>query len=138
MPNFNSAEYSWKDLEVAILGRSLVNITEVEYTTDVEKKHIYGRGSKPIGIQSGNEKPTGQITIGQSELEAIIQKAKESNKRPTDLSFDINITYTQDGTIVRDRVKGAQLSQVPKSIKQGDPSMTVKLPFLALDIEYDI
>lgn len=138
MPDFNSIEYAWKDIEVVVLGRPLVRITEIEYTTEVEKKHIYGRGKKALGVQTGNEKVTGQLTIGQSELESLIRKAAESGKKPTDISFDINVAYIQEGDIVRDRVIGASLTQMPKSMKQGDTEMAVKLPYIAVDVAYNI
>ena len=138
--DFNSIEYAWKDIEVTFLGRIIARILEIEYTTEVEKKHIYGRGKKPLGIQTGNEKATGQLTIGQSELEAMIRKAQQikPGAKPTDMSFNINIAYIKDVAIVRDRVVGISLTQIPKGMKQGDTDMQVKLPFLALDIEYNI
>lgn len=140
MPDFNSAEYAWKDIEVVIMGRPLVRILEIEYTTEVEKKHIYGRGNKALGIQTGNEKVSGQITIGQSELEAMIRKAAEVKPggKVTDISFNVNVAYRLDVDIIRDRIVGFTITQMPKAMKQGDVDMQVKLPFLALDCEYNV
>lgn len=140
MKDFNSIEYAWKDIEVVMLGRPLARILEIEYTIDSEKKPIYGRGKKALGIQSGNEKAAGSITIGQSELEALIKKAKKIHPtiKITDLSFDVNIGYLAATEIIRDRVIGFTITNLPKSMKQGDTDMQVKLPFLALDIDYDI
>lgn len=138
--DYNSIEYAWKDIEVVFLGRVIGRITEIEYTTEVEKKHIYGRGKKPLGIQTGNEKVTGQITIGQSELEAMIRKAQslKPGAKPTDMSFDVNISYIMDVDVVRDRVVGFTVTQMPKSMKQGDTEMDVKLPGIAMDVLYNI
>lgn len=138
--DYNSIEYAWKDIEVVFLGRIIGRITEIEYTTEVEKKHIYGRGKKPLGIQTGNEKVTGQVTIGQSELEAMIRKAQslKPGAKPTDMSFDINIAYIADVDVVRDRVVGFTISQMPKIMKQGDTDMNVKLPGIAMDVLYNI
>jgi hypothetical protein len=140
MATFSSAEFAWKDIEVVIKGRSLVRILEIEYTTEAEMKHIYGRGKKAVGIQEGNEKVTGQITIGQSELEALIRSAQQANpgSKITDMPFNINITYRQGFQLVRDRVDTVKVSSIPKGMKQGDTDMIVKLPFLALDVEYNI
>ena len=123
-----------------MLGRPLVRIMEVEYTTDVEKKHIYGRGNKPVGVQTGNEKCTGSLTIGQSELEALVAKAKQTkpNAKVTDLVFDVNVSYLQAENVVIDRLESVQPTQVPKGMKQGDTDMQVKIPFLALDIKYGV
>lgn len=138
--DFNSAEYSWNDISISWLGRELVRFLEVKYTTDVEKKHIYGKGSKPIGIQKGNEKVSGEVTVGQSELEAMTRKVQETKAgaKITDVSFDINIAYMQDGVVVVDRIKGASLTKLEKGMKQGDSDMEVKLPFIALDVEYNV
>ncbi|HYH16111.1 MAG TPA: hypothetical protein VD794_12870 [Flavisolibacter sp.] len=138
----STAEYAWKDIEIVFLGRTIEQILEVEYDTEVEKKHIYGRGSKPTGVQSGNEKPTAQISIRQSELEALIRKCQEIKPglKPIHISFDINITYRIEGgvDIVRDRIIGFNPTKMPKSMKQGDTDMQVKIPGLALDIQYNV
>ncbi len=92
--DFNSSEYSWKDLEVVLLGRPLLRILEVKYKGSQETKAIYGRGSNPVGIQKGNKKYEGEIKIGQSELEALCDKAKQvtGSGDPLDLPpFDITI-----------------------------------------------
>jgi hypothetical protein len=140
MKSFNSIEYSWKDLEVVVLGRPLIRILEVEYTIDSEQKAIYGRGKKALGIQSMNEKVTGQITVGQSELESMIKKAKEirPGTKLTDIAFDINVGYLADTEVIRDRIVSVQISSFTKSMKQGDSDMQIKLPFAALDIEFNI
>lgn len=138
--DYNSIEYAWKDLEVTFLGRVIGRLLEIEYTTEVEKKHIYGRGKKALGVQTGNEKVTAQCTVGQSELEAMIRKAQElrPGAKPTDMSFDINVCYRTDTTLVRDRVLGFTITQMPKGMKQGDVEMQVKLPGIALDVLYNI
>ena len=140
MSDFNSAEYAWKDIEISMLGRVLVRVMEIEYTTDVEKKHIYGRGKKPVGLQTGNEKCAGNITIGQSELEAFTADIQATNPgaKITDVAVTVNIAYIQNGIIVRDRVEGAGFTQLKKGMKQGDTDMEVKLPFMALDVVYNV
>ena len=115
-------------------------VTEVEYDVEVEKKHTYGRGKKPAGIQTGNEKPSGNITVKQSLLEALIATAQKVNKNAklTDISFDIQVHYLSGTDLVKDRIVGAEFTKQPKQMKQGDSEMTVKLPFLAVDINYNI
>lgn len=136
----NTSEFQWKDLTVTAMGRTFVGITEVEYDVEVEKKQVYGRGSKVRGIQSGNEKPTGNMTIKQSELEAMIRTAQASNPNAklTDIAFDIQVHYLKGVELVKDRIIGAEFTKQPKQMKQGDGEMDVKLPFLAMDIQYNI
>jgi len=141
MPLFDSAEYAWKDLEAVILGRSLVRILEVQYDTEEDKKFIYGRGKKPLGIQPGNEKYSVQFTIGQSELEALTRKAQEvyadKSKSAKDLVFDINIAYLGEA-VVRDRIVKFHTTKIGKGMKQGDSDMEVKVTGMCEDILFNV
>jgi hypothetical protein len=90
------------------------------------------------GIQRQNEKPAGKLTLGQSELEAMISASP--NGKVTDLVMDIQVHYldADKGAIVRDRIVGAEFTKAPKSIKQGDSDMEISLEFIAMDILYNI
>lgn len=136
------AEFAWRDLQVTMLGKVLEGILDVDYEKEVEKKPIYGRGSKVKGIQPGNEKNGGNITLRQSEVEAMLTAAKAIRPNATllDISFDVQIQYISLGTtnIVKDRVVAAQFTKLPKGMKQGDTDMQIKLPFIAEDILYGI
>lgn len=137
----NNIEYAWEDITVTAMGRAFERILEVEYDVEAEKKQIYGRGKKVKGIQNGNEKPTGTLTLGQSELEALIAQAQKTNRlaKVTDISFDIQVHYLNaTGQLVKDRILGATFTKQPKMLKQGDVDMQVKLPFLATDILYNM
>lgn len=138
--SFNSTEYAWKDLTITVMGRTLERITDVDYDVEEDKKQIYGRGKKVRGIQGGNEKPIGSITLGQSEVESLIRKAQETNPRGklTDLVFDIQVHYLKGTDIVKDRIVGAEFTKNPKAFKQGDPAMEIKLPFMCMDILYNV
>jgi hypothetical protein len=135
----NGVEFEWGDIVITTLGRTLERVTEIEYDTEVEKKQIYGRGKKVKGIQSGNEKPTGSITIGQSEFEAIIRDAQKTKPgaKITDIVTDIQVHYLQGTDIVKDRLVGVEFTKQPKGMKQGDAEMMIKLPFLMMDVQYN-
>lgn len=134
------AEFQWEDIKVSILGRVIEGITDIEYEKEVEKKPIYGRGRKVKGIQNGNEKNSGNITLRQSELEAMLVAAKAANPLATvlDLIFDVQVQYVKGTDIVKDRIVAAQFTKMSKGMKQGDTDMTIKLPFVAEDIIYAI
>lgn len=137
---YNSTEYAWKDIAITAMGRTFERITEIEYDVEVEKKYIYGRGSKVRGVQDGNEKPSGSITLGQSEVEAMIRAAQATNKNAklTDITFDVQVHYLKGTELVKDRIVGATFTKNPKSMKQGDTDMTVKLPFMCMDVLYNV
>lgn len=140
MSDFNSAEFAWKDIEISWMGRVIARVMEIEYTTDVEKKHIYGRGKKPLGVQTGNEKSAGTTTIGQSEYNAMLEKIQQTQPgaKITDISLDINIAYLSETQVLKDRVVGASFMQSKKGMKQGDTDMEIKLPFIAMDVQENI
>ncbi len=133
MAQFNSVEYAWKDLQVSLLGRLLVRILEIEVEPSVEHKEIYGRGSLPVAIQSGNYSFKGKLKIGQSEYNEMVRTAQDAGKRVTDISFDISIAYVNGDGIWRNRVVGAKTTGAKQGMKQGDTDMEIELPFVALD-----
>lgn len=136
---FDASEYAWKDLEIVVLGRPLIRILNVKYTTSQELKEIYGRGQEPLGIQEGNYSYEGGLTLGQSELEALVKKAKELNLSSVlKLKFDVNVAYSLDGTIVRDVCRNGRISKFEKAMKQGDTAMEVELPFRFTKVDYDV
>ena len=136
----NQVEYAWENLTIAAMGRVFERITEIEYDVEVDKKNIYGRGSKSKGVQPGREKPSGSISIGQSEMEAMIRVAQATNPsaKLTDIVFDVQIHYLLGTDIVKDRIYQATFTKQPKGMKEGDGEMTVKLPIMCTDIMYNV
>ncbi|MBK7097902.1 MAG: hypothetical protein IPH58_05560 [Sphingobacteriales bacterium] len=134
--SINTTEFAWSDITVTAMGRTFERILAIEYDVEQEKKQIYGRGKKVKGIQRQNEKPVGKLTIGQSELEAMIAAA---GGKVTELVMDIQVHYldSDKGAIVKDRIVGAEFTKAPKSMKQGDSDMEVELEFIAMDILYN-
>ncbi|MCX6232617.1 MAG: hypothetical protein NTZ33_13860 [Bacteroidetes bacterium] len=138
--DFNSSEYSWKDIEVILLGRSISRILEIKYKGSQETKEIYGKGSEPQAIAKGNKKYEGDIKIGQSELEAMIDKVKviTGSSDPLDLPpFNISVAYVKNGMIRTDVCIGVVLKDVEKALKQGDTDMEVSVPFSCVKIKYN-
>ncbi len=137
---FNSEEYSWKDISIIWLGRIVIRILEIKYKAKQELKPIYGRGSKPLALQSGNESYEGEIKLGQSEIEAAILKAQEIDPNYNVLhlpSTNITICYEKNGIVITDVCKGIKFKELEKALKQGDLDMEITLPWEGLDIEYN-
>ena len=140
MPVINGKEYAWGDIDVIMGGRPVLGLSGIKYKAAQEKEPLYGRGNKPIGIQKGNKKFEGEITLNQSELEALCRAAGTGNS-PLDLPmFDVTVAYIpEEGLpIVVDQIKGVSLTDIEKAMKQGDKKMEVGLPFIALDIQYGV
>lgn len=137
----NQVEYAWENVTATAMGRTFERITDINYGLENDKKHIYGRGSKPKGVQPGRRKPTCDFTIGQSEFEAMIRKAQETkpNADITDLTFDLQIHYREDASVdtVKDKIVQFTPSKFTKGMKEGDTEMSIKVEGLCLDILFN-
>ncbi len=130
------AEYSFKDIRVRLLGRDVIGLTGIKYKKKVVNEFVYGRGSKPLGLQQGNESVEGSITLLQSEFEALQAAIKTANplNSITDVSFDIVNTYG-DGLLAKtDIIQSVKITEYEKGMKQGDLKMEIELPFMALGV----
>lgn len=136
---FDSREYSYANMEVIMLGRNIAGLRGIKYKTSQESDEVYGRGNEPRTFSSGNRKYEGELTVLQSELEAMLDAAgsgKDITQMPL---FDIIVTYLPEGstTLVVDVVKGVKIGELEKGMKQGDKFMEINLPFKALRILYN-
>lgn len=133
-------ESSWKDVSVIVLGRTIRGIEDVKYKPTVEKEYLYGRGNKPIGIQTGNFKAEGKLTIHQSEYDELIQAIQSASPGSGlgDIAVDIVVSYDNDnGAATTDIIKGAEFSDLgERGMAQNDKYMKMELSFMALDILY--
>lgn len=136
---FNSKEYSYVNINVVVLGRTLTGLRGIEYTPKMNKELLYGAGVNPKAIQSGRREYEGTLTVLQSELEALNRAAKEAGYTDClDLEFDIVVTYVSDGVISTDIVRCASITEYPKGMKEGDLYSEHALPFIALRIDTNV
>jgi hypothetical protein len=133
----NSKQYEWNDISVNILGRNVKGLLGLEYNIKTEKKPLYGRGNKPLSIQSGNKSYDGQITLLKSEFDAMLDavKAVDRNNDLTDISFDIVWCFARGTTIHTSIILGVEIEDYGNAMKQGDSMMEIKLKFKALDVQ---
>lgn len=131
---FSSKQYAWSDINVAIKGRIINGITEIEYTKKRGKEGLYGRGADPHDITRGNNEYEGKITLWQSEIEAMI--ASSPKKDILSLRFDVVVSYVPEdgGIMVTDILKSVEFLDLKKGMKQGDKNMLVELPIIFLKV----
>jgi hypothetical protein len=131
------AEFSFKDIRVRLLGRDVVGLQGITYKNSVEKEYVYGRGNQPLGIQHGNAKVEGTLSILQSEFEALQAAIKASNPllNITDVTFDIVNTYGDGLTAKTDIILTASVTEYEKGMQQNDKFKVIELPFLALGVQ---
>jgi len=130
---FDSREYEWADLTFVLGGKDIVGFQSIQYDAEQDKDLVYGKGNEPLKIQKGNKKYTGELGVLQSELETLI--ANSSDKSILSLQLDAVVAYgnpSNGDMLITDVIQGIQFTKEPKSIKQGDKHMEVKLPFIYL------
>lgn len=138
MSLFNSRQYEWADLSLILGGRDITGFRGVKYTEKIEREPIFAKGRNAHSIQSGNVSVEGEITMLQSELEAL---TGSSNGGILSLSVDALIAYGNPSLgddMTTDRLIGIRFTEVPKELKQGDKFMEVTLPFIALRVENQV
>lgn len=133
----NTKQFAWSDVKINLLGRTLIGVQGVSYKASVEVEPVFGRGNKPLSMQSGNYTFEGEIMLLQSELEALRAAVKAINPlyKITDISFDLVVAYGDGLNAVTDIVLGCQITEYEKGMEQNDKFMEITLPFVALDIQ---
>ena len=130
---FNSKEYEWADIDVVMGGRSVTGIRGIKYDTKKEKEQIYAKGNTPHAIQSGNYEHSGEITLLQSEYNALRQAAKGDI---LNVSLDIVVAYgnpSRGDTVTVDTLIGVEFTEDNTEWKQGDKFLEKSIPFIFLD-----
>jgi hypothetical protein len=132
-------ETEWQDIKVAIDGKPVTGIRNVSYKKGWEDEALYGAGSDPIGIQSGNKSYEGSIKLLKNELDALNTAAKA-------LGFDdisdvpgivITVAYMPKGgrILKTDTMTGCKISEINRSMEQGGKFMEIDLPFKFLALK---
>lgn len=135
---FNSRQYEWSDTTLIIGGRDITGVRGVKYTEKVEREPIYAKGSHAHSIQSGNSTVEGEITLLQSEYEALVQSGSGTIMS---LSVDALVAYGNPlnlDAIITDRILGIRFTESTKELKQGDKFMEITLPFVALRVQNQV
>jgi hypothetical protein len=133
---FDSKEYGWVDIQIVFAGRPIVGCTEIKYKEKADREFIYGLGKQPVAYADGMQEVDGNITLLQSEFEALV-RSLPAGKTPTSLApFDIIIAYIDDTSLsVKDIVKSVLLTEYEKGGKKGDLNMEISLPFKAAAVQ---
>ncbi|MDY5688020.1 MAG: hypothetical protein SPF90_06195 [Bacteroidaceae bacterium] len=129
----NTREYEWSDVTVVLAGRLVTGLRGIKYGAKQEKELLHAKGNKPHSIQRGNKTYDGEITLLQSEYEAL---RKASGGDILDASMDIVAAYgnpTAGDVITTDMLIGVEFTEDSTEWKQGDKFQEKTLPFIYLD-----
>ena len=131
----NTREYEWSDVTVVMAGRNVTGLRGVKYSAKQEKELLHAKGNKPHSIQRGNKTYDGEITLLQSEYEALKQACGGDI---LDASLDIVAAYgnpTAGDVITTDVLVGIEFTEDNTEWKQGDKFQEKTLPFLFIDLK---
>ena len=132
---FNSREYEWSDISVALAGRVVTGLRGVKYSQKQEKELIYGKGNKPMAIQHGNVDYSGEVAITQSEYEAL---KLATGGKILEASFDLIVVYgdpSKGQATVTDTLLNCEITEDNTEWSQGDKFQEKALPIIFLDIK---
>lgn len=131
---FDTKEFAWANVEIAMLGKVVTKARGVKYSAKKEKEYLHARGENPFSIQSGNKTYEGELTLLQSELEAMA-KDIEPEEDITDIpGFSVTISYVpkKGESVITHTLEGVEFSEDPREIKQGDKYQELTLPIMFL------
>ncbi len=135
---FNTKQYNWADVEIWLLGKKISGARAVKYKVSQEKEAIYGAGNQPMGIGLGNKSYEGEISLLQSEIEALTLSALAAGGDDiTDLAeMNIIINYApKNGALTVDILLSVAFTEMEKGMSQNDKFSEISLPFIALGIK---
>lgn len=141
MVKINGKEYAWGDIKIIMWGRPVVGATAIDYKLTKEKKPLQASGYYAKGIQHGHRAAAGTLTTTQSEIIAMNRAARAKGyKDILDPEVEILVSYIPEDSaaITIDRIVCASFSEIPAGMKAGDLNSEHALPFVAIDIDYDI
>ncbi|MFU8843485.1 MAG: hypothetical protein ACNA7V_06710 [Bacteroidales bacterium] len=134
----DSRQYEFADITAIIGGRNVTGLRGIKYTEKVEREPLYAKGRYPHSIQSGNYSVDGEVTMTQSELELLIAAGGGS---VLNIKTDILVSYgnpSNGDVMLNDRLVGCMFTESAKEMRQGDKSMEITLPFVALRLNHQI
>lgn len=131
----NTREYEWSDVNVVLAGRPVTGLRGIKYSGKQEKEALYAKGNKPHSIQRGNKSYEGEVTLLQSEYEAL---KLACGGDILDASFNVVASYgnpTNGDVITVDTLVGVEFTEDNTEWKQGDKFQEKTLPFIFLDLK---
>ncbi len=140
----NGQSYDWEDIVIYFNGGQMVSVQEISYSDSKERKFVYGKGSKPLTVGSGNYEASGKLVLLRPEYDIIANIAKVAGLTVYDLKpQQIIVTYAakkEEGDFIThgaptvDVLRDISFEKRDFSAKQNDQGLTVSLDFKAMEL----
>lgn len=133
---FLGYEAGWADITVTMLGRVVVGITKVAFTTGKMKENIYGWGDEPIARGGGNKTYKGTLGMLGSEVAALRDIVPSGNIHDIGM-FTVTIVYNVGGVVKTTTLENVEFADdVEDTISQSDTHKKFELPLIIGRISY--
>jgi len=131
---FNGHHYDWSKVRVSIANTETEfgGIQEISCEPSQETEYVYGAGSDPLHVSTGNRSYPGTLTILLGELEWLEKSIPTGSI--LDVTFDLQVTIedaSRPGGIVTYIIGGIKVEKAPRSFKQNDKMFPVSMSFKA-------
>jgi hypothetical protein len=131
---FNSEEHDWTDMAIAWEGKVLARVTKVMFKEKVELEALYGAGRKPFAVKQGNYSVEGSVEMFKSDFNNLLKITKNKGVLGmTEMVITIAFGLTNAPEIIT--IIGVTVSDAGLETKQGDKSIKIDLPFIAIDLK---
>lgn len=138
---FNSEEYGFKDIQVVVLGRTIIALRGIRYKIMQEKANVHGAGRKPVARTRGNINYEGEVKILMSELRALLLSQGNPSQGVIAIKpFDITVAYAPEvgDAVTADVLRYVEFTECEINVNQADQHIEVTLPVIIGDIEYNV
>lgn len=128
----STREYEYADVTVLIGGKIITGLRGVKWGKKQEKELLHAKGNQPHSIQRGNISYDGEVTLLQSEYQALSQAAAGNI---LDMAFDMVIALgnpTKGEPMKTTVIYAAEFTEDVSEWKQGDKYQEKRLPFIYL------
>ena len=134
MATFDSREFPWSSVQIAVDGEMLTRVRGVKFNIKRDKEYDYGRGDDPLEILAGNKTPEGEIILRQSEAEKMQDKLQDDEDLTDHPPFDVVVSFVpkRGQKAVTYTLQSAEYTEDNREHKQGDKSMEITLPIMFL------
>lgn len=139
---FDSREFEFADIKVALLGVELSGLRGLTYKKSQEKELVYGAGNQPKAIQRGNKKYEGALLLLKSDFDMLNTAARGAGYEDiTDVPGRlINLTCVYQKSDDAAKLSTATLinlefTEYEDGMKQGDKFKEISLPLIFLRLK---
>jgi len=142
LQSFTTGECAWAQTQLKFLGRTVTGSMGFEFDYDIDKEHLFGAGSKPLDIQSGNEKLTGNLKVLKYEFDGFTDAAQLAGYStlahvPHPLIL-ITCSYKKfaNSKMRIIEANGVSFMKMNVGMEQNAKHTLITLPFLAMAIRF--